>query len=108
MILEHRTYTVHHGTMAEYLERYEKHGLPVQLKHLGRSIGSFVSEFGSLNQVLHLWVYDDLADRMHRRARLEADPAWTEFKRINRGSFVAQEVKLFNSASFSLLRPDPA
>ena len=70
MIYEHRTYTVQHGTMDEYLERYEKFALPIQLKHLGRLLGFFVSEIGPLNQVIHIWAYDSLADREKRRANL--------------------------------------
>ena len=90
MIVEQRTYTVPHGTMATYLERYEKHALPVQMKHLG-----------TLNQVVHLWAYDSLADREQRREKLAADPAWQEFTRINAGSFVHQEVKIMKPARFS-------
>jgi hypothetical protein len=100
MIFEHRTYTVAHGQMESYLARYEQYALPLQMKHLGRLLGFFVSEIGPLNQVLHIWVYDDMADRERRRAALAADPAWHEFKRINRGTFVAQEVKIMRDAPF--------
>jgi len=101
MIYEHRTYTVAHGQMDDYLARYEKHALPLQLKHLGRLLGFFVSEIGPLNQVVHIWVFDSLADREQRRAALERDPAWQAFKQINRGSFVQQDVKIMRAASFS-------
>ncbi|MBV6306895.1 NIPSNAP family protein [Candidimonas humi] len=100
MIFEHRTYTVAHGQMESYLARYEQFALPLQMQHLGRLLGFFVSEIGPLNQVLHIWVYDDMADRERRRAALDADPAWHEFKRINRGTFVAQEVKIMRAAPF--------
>jgi hypothetical protein len=100
MIFEHRTYTLAHGTMAEYLKRYETYALPVQKKHLGRLLGFFVSEIGPLNQVVHIWVYDSLADREERRAALELDPDWHAFKKINKGSFVAQEVKILVGAPF--------
>jgi hypothetical protein len=101
MIFEHRTYTVHHGKMQDYLERYERHALPIQLRHLKRLLGFFVSEIGPLNQVVHIWVYDSLADREQRRAAMEADPAWHEFKRGNRGTFVSQEVKVMVGAPFN-------
>jgi hypothetical protein len=100
MIYEHRTYTLVHGTMADYLARYETHGLPVQMKHLGRLLGFFVSEIGPLNQVVHIWVYDSLADRERRRAAMDADPDWHAFKQRNRGSFTAQEVKILVGAPF--------
>ncbi|TWT03142.1 NIPSNAP family protein [Reyranella sp. CPCC 100927] len=100
MIFEHRTYTVAHGQMEDYLARYEAHGLPVQQKHLGRLLGFFVSEIGPLNQVVHIWVYDSLADRERRRAAMESDPDWTAFKKRNRGTFVAQDVKVMVGAPF--------
>ena len=100
MIYEQRTYTLVHGTMADYLLRYETHGLPVQMKHLGRLLGFFVSEIGPLNQVVHIWVYDSLADREQRRAAMDADPDWHAFKQLNRGAFTAQEVKILRAAPF--------
>lgn len=101
MLIEHRTYTLPHGTMDDYLRRYEEHGLPLQLKYLERLVGFYVSETGRLNQVVHLWAYDSYADREQRRAALEADPAWQAFKRTNRGTFLDQDVKILRAASFS-------
>ena len=101
MIVEQRTYTVPHGTMAKYLERYETHALPVQKRHLGRLLGFYVTEIGTLNQVIHLWAYDSLADRETRRANLAADPAWQEFMAMNAGSFTHQTVTIMKPARFS-------
>jgi hypothetical protein len=101
MIYDHRTYTVHHGKMADYLDRYERLALPVQLRHLGRLVGFYVSDIGPLNQVVHIWAYDSIADREERRARMAADPAWKEFMKGNVGTFSAQENKILKPASFS-------
>lgn len=101
MIVEHRTYTLPHGTMDDYLQRYRTHGLPAQMRHLGGLVGFYVSEIGPLNQVVHIWAYASLADRERRRERLDADPEWQAFRQTNRGSFVAQEVKIMNVAPFS-------
>lgn len=101
MIIEHRTYTVPHGTLDDYLARFERQALPVLRQHLGHLVGVFVSEIGPLNQVLHIWAYDSLADREQRRASLDADPEWIAFKRGNRGAFTAQEVKILRLAPFS-------
>lgn len=101
MIVEQRTYTLPHGTMNTYLERYEKHGLPLQQRHLGRLLGFYVTEIGTLNQVVHLWAYDSLADRERRRESLAADPAWHEFLKMNTGSFTHQEVKIMKPTRFS-------
>ena len=71
MIIEHRTYTLPHGGMDAYLARYRELALPLQMRHLGRLLGFFVSDIGTLNQVLHIWAYDSMADREARRAALE-------------------------------------
>ncbi|MGE8685559.1 MAG: NIPSNAP family protein [Achromobacter sp.] len=101
MIIEHRIYTLPHGGMDAYLARYRELALPLQMKHLGRLLGFFVSDIGTLNQVLHIWAYDSMADREARRAALDADPDWQEFKRGNRGTFVAQQVSIWRAAPFS-------
>lgn len=101
MLIEHRTYTVPHGKMNEYLERYEKFGLPPQQRHLGRLVGFFISEIGPLNQVISLWAYKSMADREERRAKLDQDPDWIAFRSMNVGSFTAQETRILKAARFS-------
>ena len=104
MIIDHRTYTVAHGRMDEYLERYERVALPIQLRHLGHLAGFFVSNIGPLNQVVHVWCYDSLADREARRTRMAADPDWQAFCKVNAGIFTHQEIKIMTPTGFSPLR----
>jgi NIPSNAP len=104
MIIEHRTYTVAQGRMEEYLALYERAALPLQLKYLGHLVGFFVSEIGPLNQVVHLWRYDSLADREARRARMNADPEWRAYVKSIAGMFVNQESKILTPARFSPLQ----
>ena len=101
VIVEYRTYTVAHGKMDDYLQRYEAHGLPLLVQHLGRLLGCYVSEIGPLNQVIHVWAYDSLAEREQRRARLQADPRWQAFKLSNRGTFTQQDVRIVRPTAFS-------
>lgn len=101
MYVDHRTYTLKHGQMTEYLDRYETFGLPVQRRHLGHLIGSYVSDIGPLNQIVHLWAYASMADREIRRARMEQDPDWAVFREMNNGSFVQQETKILRATTFS-------
>jgi hypothetical protein len=104
MIIEHRTYTVAQGRMEEYLALYERAALPLQLKYLGHLVGFFTSEIGPLNQVVHLWRYDSLADRETRRARMNADPEWRAYVKSIAGMFVSQESKILNPTQFSPLQ----
>ncbi len=100
MIYEHRTYTLPHGTMDAYLKRYEKEALPLLRLHLGQLLGFFVTEIGTLNQVVHIWCFKSHADRERRRQALEKDPKWAAFKEGNKGSFVHQEVKILHPTAF--------
>ncbi|WP_374653545.1 NIPSNAP family protein [Dongia sp.] len=79
MIYEHRCYRLRNGTVGEYLRLVGEVGLPIQRRHLGQLIGYFVTEIGPLNEITHIWAFDDHADRVRRRAELMADPAWLAF-----------------------------
>jgi hypothetical protein len=106
MIIDHRTYMLHPTKLPKWLKLYEEYGLPVQRRHLGEPIGFFTSEIGPLNQVVHLWRYEDLADRTRRRAAMAADPAWAEFMRRNEelGALQHQENKILLPTAFSPLQ----
>lgn len=105
MIVDLRTYTMVPGRLAAFLEIYEKEGLPIQEKHLGKPIGFFVTEVGTLNQVVHLWGYESQGDRERRRNGMEADPAWIAYRKKSAaaGNIHQQENKILKSTSFSPL-----
>ena len=79
MIVEERIYTLQSRKVPDFLKCYEAEGMEVQLSILGRMVGYYSTEVGPLNQIVHMWAYDDLADRTQRRARLAADPRWLAF-----------------------------
>jgi NIPSNAP protein len=100
MIYEVRTYTLRPGTLAEFEERYERR-LPLREKH--SKLGAFWhTEFGPLNQVVHVYPYDDLQHRTRVRAALAQD---TERNQLPGGQdlIVAQEAEIMNPAPF--MRP---
>ena len=71
MIYEVRTYTLRPGTLAEFEERYEKR-LPLREKH--SKLGAFWhTEFGPLNQVIHVYPYDDPQHRTRVRTAMAQD-----------------------------------
>ena len=100
MIVEERIYTLQAGQVAAYLAAYEAEGLAIQRPILGRMVGYYSTEFGPLNQVVHLWAYQDLAERTERRARLLADPAWKTYAAKVRPMVMRQENKLLLPAPF--------
>jgi NIPSNAP len=103
VIVDHRTYTFHPLKLGKWLALYEEYALPVQKKHLGGLVGFFVTEVGPLNQVVHLWQYQDMRDRERRRAAMAKDPDWQEFLRRNEelGALMHQETKILVPVSFS-------
>jgi len=104
MIIDHRTYTMQHGKTKAYLKLFEEMGLPVQLKHLGNLIGYFQTTIGPLNEVVHLWGYEDFADMERRRAARDADPDWAVYKKESGGMLVAQSNKIIVPTKFSPLK----
>ena len=81
---DNRTYELQPGRLRDFLALYEKEGLPVQKKHLGNLVGFFTTEVGNVNEIVHIWGYEDLADRTRRRAAMAADPAWQAYLQKSR------------------------
>lgn len=79
MYYEMRTYTVQIGKMNEYLRHFEKEGLPV-ISRYATLVGWWYTEIGELNQVVHIWAYESLDDRIKRRTALYEDPDWLEIR----------------------------
>jgi hypothetical protein len=106
MLLDHRTYTVRAGCLRKQMALYEKHGLAVQKRHFGEPLAWLVAETGDINSYVHIWVYEDAADRSRRRAAMMADPEWQAYleKNAEAGYLLKQESKLMSPASFAPLR----
>ena len=67
MIVDVRTYTLIPRKQAKYLELFEKRALPVTKRHGLELMSYYVSYIGALNQVVHLWGYENLADMEKKR-----------------------------------------
>ena len=64
-LYEMRTYTLYVGKMAEATKLYQELGFPALKKggHDNKLLGYFQADTGTINQVVHLWKFDDDADR---------------------------------------------
>jgi hypothetical protein len=100
MLVEMRTYTTHPGKWREYLSLYEAEGLAVQQRILGRMVGYYSTELGELNQIVHLWAYEDLNERARRRTALMQDAPWLAYVAKMLPLLVRQESKILTPASF--------
>ena len=100
MLYEVRTYTLQPGAVGEFAARFTKRQ-PVREKH--SKLGAFWhTELGSLNQVIHVWPYEDLQHRMAVRMAMAKD---AELQQIpgGRDLIVAQEADIMIPAPF--MRP---
>jgi hypothetical protein len=74
MIYEIRTYTLKPGQTPEFEKRFEAL-LSVRLKY-SELAAFWHTEIGPLNQVIHVWPYENLGHRTEVRARLSREPGW--------------------------------
>lgn len=102
MIYDHRTYVCRPGTIKKQMKLYEKHGWKAQRRHLGEPLLYAGVETGDVNSYVHVWVYEDAADRASKRAAMAADPDWLNYleKSAEAGYLVRQENKILSPAPF--------
>ena len=86
-IYELRTYTLYVGKLGEAVKLYGEQGWPALeaggfSKHL---IGYFTSDVGTINQLVHLWKFEDDAERRAFWGRLFQDEAFMNFAAQIRG-----------------------
>lgn len=99
-LYEKRTYQVGVGKMPEVLRLYGDLGWPA-LEAGGfdkKLVGYFVSDTGPLHQLVHLWKFDDDADRRAHWKRLFSDKDFMDFAVQLRPLLQGQEVQLLNPA----------
>lgn len=99
MIYELRTYTLHPGKVPAYLDLAAKVGRPVRGNDYGTNHGYWVSEFGQLNQIWHLWSYASLDERARLRGELSRNERWrTEYVPNVRPLMIRQDIRFLNPA----------
>ncbi|MEO5695729.1 MAG: NIPSNAP family protein [Burkholderiaceae bacterium] len=97
-IYEMRTYTVVVGKMADVVTLYETEGWPALQKQPNKLVGYFTGDIGALNQLVHLWKFDDDADRRAFWSSVYGDADFMTFARQLRPLLVSQENKLLLAA----------
>ena len=64
-------------------------------------MGMYRHETGPVNQVIHMWGYDNVAERERRRAELVADPEFLAYVTKARDMITDQDVRILVPAPFS-------
>jgi hypothetical protein len=99
-LIDMRIYTIKPRGMQEYLKLYKKYALPIAIKHWGPPLGFFVTEVGPLNQVIHMWAFESMAELERSRASLAADPEFAKYFAETEGFIVAQEDRIVRKVDF--------
>ncbi len=99
MIYEVRTYNLKPGSVPTFEENFAK-ALPAREKY--SKLGAFWhTEFGPLNQVIHVWPYESVEERNSIRAEASKDPEWPP--KNDPDMYVNMESEIFYPAPF--MRP---
>lgn len=98
MIYELRTYTLVPGKQAEYLKASAEVGRRIRGDKYGKLEGFWTTEFGTLNQAVHLWSFADLNERDRLRAELGKNEDWIRgYLPSIRPLLLAQENKILSA-----------
>ena len=101
MLFDLRTYHTRPGTIGKQLELYAEFGFETQRRHLGEPLFYGMVETGDVNSYVHLWQYENAADREARRTALYGDPDWHNYR--EKGADLGYQTEQHNT----LLRPIP-
>lgn len=98
LLVDHRTYTIALRKMPEFLDVFNRLAMPVLMETLGHPLGFYTSVVGPLNQFIHLWAYDDLADYERRCRARDTHPAFAAYMTASGHLITAQETRLIRAA----------
>jgi hypothetical protein len=96
-LVDHRIYTIRLRKMPEFLEVFNRLAMPVLLQTLGTPLGFYVSHVGPLNQFVHLWGYESLADYERRCQARDTHPDFPAYLKASEHLIEAQETRLIKA-----------
>lgn len=103
LIVDLRCYTIRLRQMPEFLRVFDTLAMPVQLRHIGQPLGIFTSDIGELNQFVHMWGYENLADMEKRAAARNGDPDWPAYLKASEHLIVSQHNRIIRRAALPSL-----
>lgn len=97
-IYELRTYTLYVATRVEALEMYKTKVWPVVQKYEKNLVAYFIGDIGALNELIHIWKFEDDNDRRRFWGEVMADPEFGKVIKGMRPFIQKQENKLLLEA----------
>ena len=102
MIYDFRVYTLKPGATPDYMAAVKELALPIRQRYGIKLAGWYYTDVGELNQVVHIWAYEDEKHLAEAKAQVYADPDWKDkyVPRV-RGLLVAHKAYLMKSPDFA-------
>src|ERR1700744_1040242 len=76
-VYELRTYTLKPGAVGDMLKAASTVEQDIRKNAFGKLEGYWSTDIGPLNQVMHLWSFNDSSERARLQAELARDECWT-------------------------------
>lgn len=100
-LVDHRIYTIRPRKMEEFIDVFDRLAMPILLGTLGAPLGFWTSLVGPLNQFVHLWGYDSLADYEIRCRARDTHRDFPKYLAASEHLVVAQETRLIRRIPLS-------
>ena len=100
-IFELRTYTLHVGKLSAAIKIYENLGWPDLKKYKDNIIRYYVGDVGALNQIIHVWQFQDDNSRRELSKTIYSDKDFIKFASEFRPLILTQENKLMTAAPWT-------
>ena len=100
-IFELRTYTLHVGKLSTAIEIYQDLGWPALQKYKKNIIRYYIGDVGALNQIIHIWQFEDDNARRELWKIIYKDKDFIKFATEFRPLVLTQENKLMTAAPWT-------
>ena len=100
-IFELRTYTLHVGKLGQAIQIYNELGWPALKKYDENIVRYFIGDVGALNQIIHVWQFEDDNNRRELWKTIYADKDFIKFASEFRPLVLTQENKLMMAAPWT-------
>ena len=102
-LVDHRIYTIRLRKLGEFVEVFDRLAMPILLETLGHPLGFWTSQVGPLNQFVHCWAYESLADYERRCQARDAHPDFPKYLAASEHLITAQETRLIRRVGLASL-----
>ncbi|AUZ05066.2 MULTISPECIES: NIPSNAP family protein [Vitreoscilla] len=100
-VVDLRFYHIAPRGMNEFLKHFNELAMPLLMKHLGQPVGFYTTTIGTLNQFVHIWEYESLADYERRSTARDSDPEFSTYLQATKGLVVSQHNQIIKKVAMN-------